>query len=328
MRDYAKVLPTFWTGPTGRMLRELGAEAQVMAMYLITSPHSTMTGLYRLPVAYASHDTGLTIQGASKALQRLSEVGFAFYEEASEEVWVPEMARIQIGERLLARDNRHKALLKELDRYRKSRFFPHFVEKYREDFALPYGPEEAENARPLEAPSKPLRSQEQEQEQEQKDLPSTPPEPPPAGPSPQEQIRDLAARYPAELVAEAREAVALSRRTGKVSDSVWLRTLKKLNAYPLEAAVHAMRVFSEKHADGDKGEAYLVAIAKREATAPKRDGVQQSIPRPSEPTALQRLEAAQFQARLDRDFGKVRELQTEIDAILDANRARAAGGAA
>lgn len=50
MRDYAKVSPRFWLGETGRELRKAGAEAQVVAFYLMTSPHANMLGLYYLPV--------------------------------------------------------------------------------------------------------------------------------------------------------------------------------------------------------------------------------------------------------------------------------------
>jgi hypothetical protein len=75
-RTYARVLPTFWTGSTGKALRDLGRDAQVVAMYLITSPHSNMAGLYHLPLPYLAHDVGMTIEGASKVLRSLFEVGF------------------------------------------------------------------------------------------------------------------------------------------------------------------------------------------------------------------------------------------------------------
>ena len=266
MRDYAKVAPTFWTGETGRKLRALGPEAQVMALYLITSPHATMTGLYHLPLAYAAHDLGSSFEGASKALRSLSEVGFAYYDEASETVWIPEMIRFQVGETLSPRDNRHKAILRELEMCRKSKYFAHFVAKYRGAYHLPFevAPEGLES--PFEAPSKPLRSQEQEQEQEQEISPSSPPDPThSSGPSVQDQIRTLCARYPAELVAETREAIALTRRNGKVSDSVWLKLLRQLEAHPIEAVTTAMRTYTERYADGEKGEAYLLGIVRSEA---------------------------------------------------------------
>lgn len=70
MRDYAKVSPRFWLGETGKELRKAGAEAQVVAFYLMTSPHANMLGLYYLPVLYLAHEnrawSGRGFEGASK----------------------------------------------------------------------------------------------------------------------------------------------------------------------------------------------------------------------------------------------------------------------
>jgi hypothetical protein len=99
----------------------------------------------------------------------------------------------------------------------------------------------------------------------EKDLPSSPPSAPSPPVDLTGEIRALEARYPAELCAEVRGGVGLSRRNGRIADSVWLATLRKLEPHPVAIATHAMQVFVEKYADGDKGEAYLVAIARREA---------------------------------------------------------------
>ena len=48
MRDYGKVSPGFWIGETGKALRG-DMEAQIVALYLMTSPHATMTGVYHCP---------------------------------------------------------------------------------------------------------------------------------------------------------------------------------------------------------------------------------------------------------------------------------------
>src|SRR5690606_4730573 len=98
----------------------------------------------------------------------------AFYDDETEMVWVPEMARYQIGEKLAPKDNRRACVVRALQQVGKHRFARAFYEKYREAYGLPDMPElgfdEAEPKplrSPFEAPSKPLRSQEQEQEQEQ-----------------------------------------------------------------------------------------------------------------------------------------------------------------
>lgn len=159
MRDYARVLPQFWRGETGKSLRS-DPEEQVLALYLMTCPSSTMTGLYYLPIPTIAHETGLGVDGVSSAMQRLSDAGFAHYDNDEEVVWVPEMARCQIDETLPARDNRIKGVLRELEQYRGSRFHAAFVERYAEDFHLPL-------RRAFKGPSKALRSQDQDQDQEQ-----------------------------------------------------------------------------------------------------------------------------------------------------------------
>ena len=167
MRDYSKVSPRFWTGETGRQIRKLGPQAQVVAFYLFTCPNANMLGLYYLALPTLCHETGSPLQGALKALRSLSEVGFAHYDAPSEYVYLPNMAREQIGERLQRKDNRHVAVIKELEQLRKTPFFKQFVDRYREAFEL----QDIEITKPLGSPSggasEPLRSQDQDQDQDQ-----------------------------------------------------------------------------------------------------------------------------------------------------------------
>jgi uncharacterized phage protein (TIGR02220 family) len=164
MREYGKVGPKFWMGDTGKKLRKAGAEAQLVALYLMTSPHANMLGLYYVPVMYIAHETGLGIEGASKGLERAIEAGFCEYDEASEVVWVHEMATYQIAESLDPKDKRCIGIQNEYNALPANPFLARFFEKYKAAFNLT---KQRKNASPSEAPSKGLRSQEQEQEQEQ-----------------------------------------------------------------------------------------------------------------------------------------------------------------
>lgn len=160
MRDYAKVSPKFWIGPTGKSIRKLGPEIQVLAFYLMTSPHANMLGIYHLPIAYIVADTGITFEGASKGLASLSEAGFCGYDEDSEVVFIYEMARYQIGEQLKPNDNQVEGVRREYRNLPENRFLTEFYEKYSTAFHLG-------EQRGLEGACKALRSQEQEKEQEQ-----------------------------------------------------------------------------------------------------------------------------------------------------------------
>ncbi len=164
MRDYGKISPHFWIGSTGRALRRAGIDAQLVALYLISSPHANMIGIYYLPIAYLAGDTGLSFEGASKGLAKVLATGFAKYDEALEVVFVPSLAKFQVAERLHQDDKRRKGVENELAKWPKHPFTREFAEIYAESFGL--DPTRYE-ASPSEAPSKPLPSQDQEQDQEQ-----------------------------------------------------------------------------------------------------------------------------------------------------------------
>lgn len=164
MRDYGKVAASFWTGMTGKSLRG-NRDAQIVALYLMTCPSSTMTGLYYMPLPSLCHETGIPIEGASEALRCLSEAHFAYYDADSEIVWVPEMARWQIGESMDPRDKRIAGVVRLLEPYQKSKFYRDFFEKYSKEYHLPKLLQTKGLRRGMQGASKPHRSQEQEQEQ-------------------------------------------------------------------------------------------------------------------------------------------------------------------
>lgn len=224
-RDYAKVSPRFWTGHTGRKVRAAGAEAQLVALYLLSSPQANMIGLYYQPIPTLSHETGLSPEGASKALRRLGELDFAYYDEAEEVIWVPEMARHQIAEHLKPNDNQIKAVEKEVEKYRKSRFYAAFVEKYGAAFHLTNLPPSEALPSPSTGSSKGLRSQEQEQEQDQKQdqdpLAGQPSAPQPVGGTPKAKTRKTKAAPAADprhiLFVETADKIYIEARGEKPS---------------------------------------------------------------------------------------------------------------
>lgn len=163
MRDYAKVSPKFWTGETGQALSRRGSEALVVALYLMTSPHSNMLGLYYQPVLYLAEETGLTPEGASKGLQACIEEGFCQYDPQAKMVWVIEMAGYQIGSELAENDKRCKGIQKDYNALPNCQFLGDFFDRYAHAFHLTERREFVEKQKglvikrtsPLQAPSKP-----------------------------------------------------------------------------------------------------------------------------------------------------------------------------
>lgn len=173
MRSYGKVAPAFWAGSkTGRAIRKAGPEAVIVAVYLMSSPHSNMLGIYHQPLLYMAHETGLGIEGASKGLQSCIEAGFCRFDGDADVVWVVEMAAYQIAEALDPNDKRCRGIAKDYDALPDCAFLGAFFDRYSGAFHLPkrrVGTGEDAPPQPggNQAPWMPHRSQEQEQEQEQ-----------------------------------------------------------------------------------------------------------------------------------------------------------------
>lgn len=138
MRGYARVAPQFWTGDTGREIRAAGADTQRVALYLMTCPSSNMIGLYYLPLPTLAHEVGhLDVIGASEALRSLEHIGFSFYDEMAEVIWVEQMARFQIAEELDADDKQIKGIMRQLAEFKNHRFSQAFHGYYKDRFHLP-----------------------------------------------------------------------------------------------------------------------------------------------------------------------------------------------
>lgn len=135
MREYGSVSPMFWIGKTGKQLRG-NPELQVLALYLLTSPHSNMIGVYHVPVMYIGHETGLGLEAASKGLQSLSEADFCTYCPDTETVWVHEFAKYQVGEELKETDNRCKAIQRQYAAIKNDEIRSGFFDRYGNSFHL------------------------------------------------------------------------------------------------------------------------------------------------------------------------------------------------
>lgn len=136
MRDYSKVSPKFWIGPTGKAIKKHGLEAVIVSMYLMTSPHSNMLGLFYQPVVFMAHETGLGLEGAHKGLAGCLEAGFCDYDTNTEIVWVFEMAAFQIADSLELKDNRCKGVQNEYNSLPTNPYLAGFFEKYSKAFHM------------------------------------------------------------------------------------------------------------------------------------------------------------------------------------------------
>lgn len=86
MREYGQIQCAFWIDPE---LQSLSDEAVLLAVYLMTGPHSNGLGCYRLPDGYIQADRGWTPGTIKKAFGELSEKGFAYRCESTGFVIIP-----------------------------------------------------------------------------------------------------------------------------------------------------------------------------------------------------------------------------------------------
>lgn len=85
MRDYGRVYAKFWTSDD---IRELSDDGRLLALYLLTSPHGNLAGVFYLPDGYAAEDMKWTPERVAKAFEELSRNPFARRCERTKWVWV------------------------------------------------------------------------------------------------------------------------------------------------------------------------------------------------------------------------------------------------
>lgn len=150
MRTFSAVYPQFWDGKTGKQLRKLGAEAQVIALYLITCRHAHMSGLYYIPKQTIAYETGQTRKSVDSVLKSLAAIEFAFYDEDAEYVWVKEMLAWQVRE-IKAKDHRVAGVVKWCNSLPSVALLSRFYARYGESL-----PDLKPLPSPLEGPPKDL----------------------------------------------------------------------------------------------------------------------------------------------------------------------------
>jgi hypothetical protein len=158
MRDYGKVHTSFWTSATTRGMTE---NARTLALYLITSPHSTIAGVFRLPDGYVCEDLQWPASTVSEGFAELLSKGFANRCGTTKWVWVCKHLEWNPPENPNQRKSALKIALSVPDEC-----------SWKPAFMRVCGPllgaEEVTSPNPSATVAEPFLNQEQEQEQEQK----------------------------------------------------------------------------------------------------------------------------------------------------------------
>jgi hypothetical protein len=130
----------FWSKGSGKRLRG-HKEAQIVFWYLLSGPHSSMTGIYSLNLATIMAETGLSKSDVAKGLRECAKEKMAFYDEEEELVWVPALSHHQVGLRIgIGKsgepDKRIRGLLRDLKPFVGHRFVAEYVRRYAECYSF------------------------------------------------------------------------------------------------------------------------------------------------------------------------------------------------
>ena len=137
MRDFAIVVEEFWTGRTGKALRDHAPDVRELALYLVTGPNKSPFGLYYKPMVTMTYELGRSIEAIREGLLVLSGLDFARFDVDSDFVWVLEMAAIQFrplplkpGDYKIGAANRWYRTVP------RNRFLARFFDRYADDLHL------------------------------------------------------------------------------------------------------------------------------------------------------------------------------------------------
>lgn len=73
MREYGSVQTQFWSDLT---LQNLSTHAKLLAVYLLTGPHTNMLGCFRLPIGYVAEDSKWDEKTVYKTFSELDQINF------------------------------------------------------------------------------------------------------------------------------------------------------------------------------------------------------------------------------------------------------------
>lgn len=162
MRDYGKVHSKFWSSAD---IRALSDDGRLLALYLMTSPHTTIAGVFRLPDGYVCEDMKWTAEQVAEAFRELLSKGFANRCETSKWVWIVKHLEWNPPEN----PNQRKSAAKVARGVPPECCWqPEFMRVCGPSLGIETAPPPSAKTNPSLTVVKPFLNQEQEQEQEQK----------------------------------------------------------------------------------------------------------------------------------------------------------------
>lgn len=127
---YRKILTSIWADDK---FPQFSDDEKLLCMYLFTSPHSNMIGLYRLPLGYAADDLKWTAQRFDKPFRELLRQGLFEWDEPTKLLFVVNF----LEHDGLDNPNQTKAAIKVINELPKNPLFSSLLKKF-EPIAKPF----------------------------------------------------------------------------------------------------------------------------------------------------------------------------------------------
>ena len=120
MSAYGAVYSDIWTD---KKFRELDEKGQKLFLYLLSSPHKTMIGYYRLPLHYAIYDLNWDKETFIASMDQLKDKEMAFYDSGAEVVFIKNFFRYN----LVKSSPQIKGLFNQLSKAQDSLYFDQLI---------------------------------------------------------------------------------------------------------------------------------------------------------------------------------------------------------
>jgi hypothetical protein len=165
MREYGRVESTFWTSPT---TQPMSGDGKLLALYLLTGPHSTALGCYRVPDGYVMEDLAWEMERVAEGFRELSAKGWANRCETTKWVLINNHLKFNPPDNPNQCKNLHRLAAQVPENFTHRKQLEAMISQYvgeSTQIPLPLNPNGSKTLN--QTPAKPFRNQEQEQEQEQ-----------------------------------------------------------------------------------------------------------------------------------------------------------------
>ncbi|MCE5333302.1 MAG: hypothetical protein LLG06_01805 [Desulfobacteraceae bacterium] len=247
-----------------------------MALHIQTSQHVNISGAYLIDKARIAKECGIAEAQVTEALKKLQEMKFAYYDEETEQIYVPSVPYNTTNRIFKHNDNRIKMMRRCYENLNPSYVADAFYDDVGVKYGIPkrsdYGqskwpvgitdPQSIETSEPLHSPviaSEPITAD------------PLPPPPPPPPPRPQKTMNDLLSRYTEDQqirILQVWDCIRDTRKSGKISEKIISAELRRWDKLDPDRVLYGIDKYLEKgyHENG-KREEYLYAIMLRASPA-------------------------------------------------------------